>query len=149
MKKAFIYFALAALTQLGMPSAAFSRTAHSSIPGSGLSAHTPSRAIRPIFPQHRHHKRFHQFDSGFAGPYPGWLYAPDLDQTGGALYGPGAEYGYPPEDLPPPVPTRCVPEDYSVSSERGDGQAKVTVTRCNVPILIPGSRPASPPTDLK
>jgi hypothetical protein len=143
MKKAILYIALAALTQVAISTTASSQSAHSGVPSVGLSARTPSHGIRPMFPRHHHHKRFHRFDFGYAAPYPGWLYWPDWDQAAGAPYAPETEYAYPPEDSAPAVPTRCVPENYSVPSQREGGQAKVTVTRCNVPILIPRSAPTA------
>jgi hypothetical protein len=138
MKKAVIYLAMAALMQVATTSTGSSQSGHSSIPVMGHSARTPSSGLRPIFPRHRHHKRFHRFDFAYTDFYPDWLYAPDSGQTAETPYEPGAEYSA------PPIPTKCVPEAFSVPSEVGGGQAHVTVTRCNVPILIPGSGPPSP-----
>ena len=148
MKKAIMWcVALAAVTQLGALSTASSEGARPSIGGHGLSPRTSSSGIRPILPHHRHHhhRRFQQLDFGYGAIYPDSFYGPDL----------GTEYAEPDEDLspavrPPPIPTKCVPEQYSVPSERAGGRAQVTVTKCNVPVLGPGFGPGSPPLgDLK
>jgi len=134
MKKAILYLIVAALAPVVMPANATNSSPHPSVVENNPTA-MRSPGIRSMFRQHHHRRRIDQFDFGYGGGYPDSYDTPDLDAPGGVPYGPEAEDVHPPEDFSSSVPTRCVPENYTVPSERGDhGQVQVTVTRCNVPM---------------
>jgi|GraSoiStandDraft_41_1057321.scaffolds.fasta_scaffold367630_4 hypothetical protein len=159
MKKLFPYVALAMLGCVVTPVTALSKSAHSGPVGKAVPmASAPWHGIHPTHHHHhdhdrfvrRHHHRhdrFQPFDFAFGGLFPDWGYTPESVPYGPDR--PATEYAPQPEDWAPRIPTRCVSETQAVPSERG-GQVQVTVTRCNVPILLPSrARSAPPATDLK
>ena len=159
MNKLIPCFALAMLGYVVTPVTVFSKSAHSGGVGKAIPmASAPWLGTHPIHHHHhhhhdhdrfiRHHHHHHQdfqpFDFAYGGWYPDWFYPSESTP-----YEPATESAPQPEDSAPRIPTRCVSETQAVPSEHG-GQAQVTVTRCNVPILVPSrARSAPPATDFR